>query len=313
MQKVNERATFWIGVLIGVAVLTYGVCRAIDLRWVSDDAFITFRYVQNLLAGLGPVYNAGEHVEGYTHFLWFILLSVAGWFGADIVGTSEWLGIASFAGTLLIFLRIAKLENNRSENPKRIFLPLAAVLLALNLDMTEWASGGLETSFYTFLISLAFYLWFYAELTYNRRLLSVGLVLILTTLTRPDGALFTLTALVLLFFKLRKDKATTKFLSRSLFLLIAPSLIIGIPYLIWKLSYYGDIFPNTYYQKSGGLSYFGQGFEYVYLFASVYWSAAIGVIILPVIPYLRDAESNDQLVSNYRAPLKTHGFPRSRE
>jgi len=31
-----------------------------------DDPFITFRYARNLLAGLGPVFNPGEHVEGFT-------------------------------------------------------------------------------------------------------------------------------------------------------------------------------------------------------------------------------------------------------
>jgi len=40
-----------------------------------DDAFIFFRYADNLLAGLGPVFNAGERVEGFTSPLWLLLLA----------------------------------------------------------------------------------------------------------------------------------------------------------------------------------------------------------------------------------------------
>src|SRR5262245_39692929 len=33
--------------------------------WVSDDAFLTLRYVWNTVNGYGPVFNVGEHVQGY--------------------------------------------------------------------------------------------------------------------------------------------------------------------------------------------------------------------------------------------------------
>ena len=36
-------------------------------RWVTDDAFIDFRIVANLLAGHGPVFNLGERIEAYTN------------------------------------------------------------------------------------------------------------------------------------------------------------------------------------------------------------------------------------------------------
>ncbi len=45
--------------------------------WVSEDAFITLRYVNNMLHGFGPVFNVGERVQGYTHPLWFLLLVVS--------------------------------------------------------------------------------------------------------------------------------------------------------------------------------------------------------------------------------------------
>lgn len=39
-------------------------------RWMSDDGLIVLRTVRNLLAGNGPVFNAGERVEANTSTLW---------------------------------------------------------------------------------------------------------------------------------------------------------------------------------------------------------------------------------------------------
>ncbi len=43
--------------------------------YINDDAFITFRYSRFLAMGLGPFYNVGEHVEGYTNFLLMLLVA----------------------------------------------------------------------------------------------------------------------------------------------------------------------------------------------------------------------------------------------
>ena len=42
-----------------------------EMSWfLTDDAFISFRYVRNLLEGHGLVFNPGERGEGYSNFLW---------------------------------------------------------------------------------------------------------------------------------------------------------------------------------------------------------------------------------------------------
>src|SRR4029434_7187421 len=61
-----------------------------------DDAFITFRYAANLVAGHGLVFNPGERVEGYSNFLWTILIAAGLRLGIDPVGASKALG-AGFA------------------------------------------------------------------------------------------------------------------------------------------------------------------------------------------------------------------------
>src|SRR5215212_4167925 len=47
------------------------------LRWVNEDGFIYFRVVDHLLAGDGPVFNAGERVEAYTSPAWLAVLAAA--------------------------------------------------------------------------------------------------------------------------------------------------------------------------------------------------------------------------------------------
>jgi arabinofuranosyltransferase len=54
-------------------------------RFVQDDAFVTLRYAQNLAEGAGLTWNPGERVEGYTNFLWALLLVVAFRLGIDPV------------------------------------------------------------------------------------------------------------------------------------------------------------------------------------------------------------------------------------
>ena len=71
----------WATLTVAVAALY----SAFDLRWVSDDAFISFRYAENLVQGLGLVFNEGERVEGFTNFSWTLVTALAMRVGVDPV------------------------------------------------------------------------------------------------------------------------------------------------------------------------------------------------------------------------------------
>ncbi len=73
-----ERAVFLGLVGLGLTLLYFGW----RLFWfMTDDAYIAFRYVENSLRGYGHVWNPPPFmpVEGYTSFLWVLLL---GWISA---------------------------------------------------------------------------------------------------------------------------------------------------------------------------------------------------------------------------------------
>ena len=58
-------------------VLIYGFFCMRYWTTIRDDTFIYYRYVNNVLAGNGPVFNPGEYTEGYTSPLWLIVLTIA--------------------------------------------------------------------------------------------------------------------------------------------------------------------------------------------------------------------------------------------
>ncbi|MBR32741.1 MAG: hypothetical protein CMN77_15670 [Spirochaetaceae bacterium] len=68
-----QRLYLWIP---GTLALVWAIYESIRIRWIADDAFISFRYALNLIRGHGLVFNAGEHVEGFTNFLWTILVAL---------------------------------------------------------------------------------------------------------------------------------------------------------------------------------------------------------------------------------------------
>jgi arabinofuranosyltransferase len=95
------------------AVVVAAVAGLVLLAWVNrfiqDDAFISFRYAENLVRGEGLVWNQGERVEGYSNFLWTILIAGGMKLGFEPVLLSQVLGVALYAFTLSCSFLLARL------------------------------------------------------------------------------------------------------------------------------------------------------------------------------------------------------------
>jgi hypothetical protein len=124
-----------------------GIAWALHLGWVADDAFISFRYARNWVDGLGLVFNAGERVEGYTNFLWIVLLSPFQALGLSLPPVAVALNLACFALTVLVTAAFADELRSRVAGGDRSAaqLPIAAGLLALNYTFASFGTSGLET------------------------------------------------------------------------------------------------------------------------------------------------------------------------
>ena len=267
----------------GAAVaLLYGLITSYEMRWLCDDIFITFRYVENWLFGNGIVYNVGEHVEGYTHFLWMCLITLFQLLGYHPEEIVQLLGLCSFAGILLVFIAISWRTTQRPD----LVVPLTALLLAFNFDFKIWATSGLETSLFTFFVSASLFSLCLWNSRPERALVVSGLLLVLALMTRPDGIVMYAAAGLFVALRSYVQDARWKHLMRSLFLFGSAFLIVYLPYFIWKYLYYGDIFPNTYYAKSGGLSYYRQGFYYIWVYLQSYLSSLALLAGIAVFPFL---------------------------
>ncbi len=253
--------------LLVLAIVGYGLRQAQVNLWVCDDAFISFRYAQNLLDGHGLVFNAGERVEGYTNFAWTMILALGQWLGADAVALSQWLGIACFAATIGLLL-----VASRRISGAPAWIPVAALGYAAHEHAQLFASCGLETAMFAFLTTALLLTLAWARTA--RGFALAGALGTLLAMTRPDGLL--LCALGGLYALGRAARGTLPW--RQIVALSLPGLLVYVPYFLWKWSYYGSIVPNTFYAKSADTAYPQQGLFYLRLFFGCYWVLALAAV-----------------------------------
>lgn len=263
-------------VLISILFIVIGLASAISLSWISDDAFITLRYAKNFIEGKGLVYNMGEYIEGYTNFLWLMIIVGFNYIGFESVSFSTYFSLLFYISIIVLMVYL-----NWKSNKNVFVFPLTAAILVSHYDFRIWATSGLETMMFTFIVTLAIVLPLIIE-NQKKLFFSQGLLLSLAVLTRPDGALilfivFGLTT-IKLFWEVRKisnENITSKvsYFFKDFLFLIIPLILILIPYFIWKISYFGNLLPNTYYAKAGGMSYYSQGFFYLYTYFKSYFSS----------------------------------------
>lgn len=259
-----------LGVWIAaVALLAYGIYLVVQLYWVCDDAFISYRYAKNLVNGLGLVYNAGEHVEGYTNFLWTILIALGFKLNLEPILFSNILGALSYIGTVVLLGWFSYRLFSAGRDTGNLFLPLGGMALLVHHDCQVFATSGLETSFDMFLITLGFFL--LLQLRTDRSPLWAGLTLIMAAATRPDSMAFYVMGALFLVITIRRPW-------KSLLWYLAPMVLLYLPYWIIRYNYYGWPFPNTYYAKSADLPYYSQGFEYI----SLYFRSYYVLLLVPI-------------------------------
>lgn len=258
-EKVSARLVWGLG--LGGIVLA-ALVGAVAQASVVDDAFVSFRYVNNLLSGHGLVWNLDERVEGYTNLLWVLLLAALGALTPfELPLLALGLNLVTFGLTLW---SLARAEARIS--PAAWALPLAPLLLAGQAVSLEHATTGLETSLAALIVSLG--LWMLSAP--RRSPLALGAVLILGVFTRPDFALLWAAAgAALTLDAVFAQSGDLRARLRAAIEVAAPYALSALPYalvLLWRHEYYGDWVPNTYYAKSADLPYWRQGERYALTF-----------------------------------------------
>lgn len=230
--------------LLSLIFFVFAFYQSYKWRWICDDAYISFVYARNLYEGSGFVFNVGERVEGYTNFLWTLLLSLGYYLKLEPQFLSLFLGIIFYLMTLFIFFY----EENKKSIGK--IYPLLLVHLSLFFHLHIFATSGLETSLFTFLVCFGLLLW-------EKEKVLLFVVFLFSALVRPEGALFLFIASL--------DWIIRK---RSWIPVLFGVLFLG--FLSFRFFYYGDLFPNTFYAKGNKGAYFSQGFYYLLYFLKSY-------------------------------------------
>ena len=214
--------------------------------FLGDDCFISFRYAQNLIAGNGLVYNAGERVEGYTNFLWVMMMAGAMRLGLAPELVSNVLGIASGVVILAALVRLGA----RSSGWGDPLVWIAPLCLSVNRTFCAWSTSGLETQFFAMLVLLAVLRFCSERQRGVKRPVVSSLLFAAATLTRPDGALYFGVAACFFAFEvvvLRRRRFV------PLAVWLVPYVVIVGAHVAWRYSYYGFVVPNTFYVKVSGL------------------------------------------------------------
>lgn len=155
--------------------------------FLSDDALISLRYADRLLAGHGLTWTDGERVEGYTDLAWVLLTAFLGLFRIDLIVAARALGCLG-AGAAVVFASLT------TDRPARLSIPRAltgGLMLALSGPLAVWAIGALEHGFQAGVLVTALWLVMRqqpGEPVSRRDTIALGALLVLLALLRADGA-----------------------------------------------------------------------------------------------------------------------------
>lgn len=269
-------------VLVGtIALLALYVAHAVAVDYVVDDAYISFHYARHFAQGNGLVYNVGERVEGYTNFLWVVLIAAA----LKLMPTIDPLLIARalslLSGAGCIVLCVWFSARRLRHGP---WLSLTAgLVLAANSSFCAWSMGGLESTLVSFLWLLTVIL-LDREFRRGAGVFWPALTAGLACLVRADG--FVLFAILTVARFCEGWRRGEKWFNRRHFAWCAVFLLVMGPFVAWRMWYYGEPLPNTAYAKVGfTVDQLIRGFRQTKHFAENYGGALL--VPLCLLPWIR--------------------------
>lgn len=249
-------------------------------RWVADDAFIHFRVVSQLLAGHGPVINAGERVEASTSPAWVAMLAA----GSVVPIARETLAVLLGLGLSLWALVAAQwgaLALVRQGPRPHMALPVGVLILVALPPFWDFATSGLETGLEfgwlaTVFWGLARFIRRRAEGDTGRLPLWLPVAAGVGVLVRPDFGLFCLAYLAVMV------TLEWPYGRRAILRTILLAAVLPVSFELFRMGYYAEIVPNTALAKSATGSYWSQGWVYLVDFVKPYqlWFPAVVALTL---------------------------------
>ena len=216
------------GILLCAALVAVGIV-LIRTAWVCDDAYITFRTIDNCLHGFGLRWNVAERVQSFTHPLWLILLTPF----VALTGEPYYTSLA--VSILLTLATVALLCGRVAATP---FAALLAVCMILaSRAFVEYSSSGLENPLSHLLLIVFCYVYLTKPL--DRRWVTwLCFIASLLLLNRLDLAVLILPALVQALLVASRERV---------FVFAASAFAPFVAWELFSIVYYGVPFPNATY------------------------------------------------------------------
>ena len=216
-----------------------------------DDAMIAMRYARNLADGFGLRWNPGEApVEGYTDFLWTVFMA-----GVHLlpIAVSKISLVAMLAGVVILLanLQVVKKIGENLVGANNGVVLAGVVLTAFYYPLIYWTLRGMEVGILCLLTNVAILCAFRLLDRYSPRdVAGVALALTAAVLTRPDMVVPVIVLGLFLTLVVRKSGFKLSYL-------IIPLMIAAVlgGMTLFRIKYYGDPLPNTYYLKVTGVTW----------------------------------------------------------
>ena len=210
-----------------IASLSVFALILVRTAWVGDDAYFTFRTIDNFTHGYGLRWNVAERVQVYTHPLWMALVAAFYWWTGEPYFTSIAISITLTLVTLWLLMRLAGSVGVAAAGLTVLFCSRAFI---------DYSTSGLENS----LTNLLVVLFITCYRSVDRRFVVSSLVAALLMLNRLDAGLLVLPAWAALVPR------------RGVWRDYARIAVAFLPLVLWEVFsvlYYGVPFPNTAYAK----------------------------------------------------------------
>jgi hypothetical protein len=240
-----------------------------------DDAYITFSFSKNLGTGRGPVFSHGLRVEGYSNFLWMVIVAVRYVFSAqgDAYGYARFVAFCCVGLTVFSSYRLAR----RGARPMLALVSLA--LIACCSDLFRAAASGLETAAYVAAVVTGWSIYLAEDRTRLRWSL---LAFVPAALLRIDGFV---PLLVVFGVETLTRLSERRFSFVKLVRWAAPAFALWGGYFAWRYSYYGLPLPTTYYAKATvNINDADRGFRQAFEFVRDYGAfPLLGLLVVPLV------------------------------
>lgn len=282
----------WMNALIYIGVPFLFVFKLLDYPQMGiDDAVIFFTYAKNFAAGHGIVYNiGGEHVEGFTSLLYFLICSFCYRFSSV---PEHWLFFYNIGACIASTFFILKALKTITQAQKLSFAYelvvswIFLVWLLMSPFYFSWVIVSLmDVGTYGLLMALAygFFIRLIFSTTPTKSHAEIMILVSLMLICRPEGMAWNCLFIVCYGFIVAWKKSIVEGVKASLWPL--GSLVMGfILITVFRLHYFGYPLPNTYYAKVSSSLYdnLSDGWFYLVNFVDMQgYSVFISFVLLTI-------------------------------